>query len=575
MRDIKERLSELRETVAASKTPAQYETRKKILDRIIEHLEDSGNDKRHFYANLIRDWPCFVAWELDTREGVPIFYSPWQLDAYYRSLEYDNVWLSCCRQSGKTVFEATKALELCLKNENHKVMIVAPTKTQLVARDEFRHFVNNSEFIQEHFLKEDLGGVNAKFEMYFAGNGSRFQALNLSGDFKRGETANTIMIDEFQLLSSKDYNEVVQPMLSSTFTNRQIYRFMTPSWLYREDLGDLWWRAQDSGDILTINIDIWQALHEGIKKATYDDGAGSVQEIFDNLNIDCPYVAAVGACPDMLPAWFQEDPETGEKPSCGCAALRNDSFLKEHMARFPKQSEKYFPAEWLHSARKKKQMMSVAEIAALDDPLVLGIDLGGLSDPTEIVINRYREKNNTFYLETLRRHQYNPVGGGGSGSKADLKSIGERIKRLYHKLAGQVTVIPDITRKEHQAQDLTSGANKIPPSAIATNDTADRHGLSGIWITGQEKSRLYNNHRILLGQSQVEVRGSKDSFWDDYFHQHNAVREDQSGRASYTKFQMPTEDHLVDAAVMGSAITLFSSGAPPSYHFEMVPRNLE
>lgn len=555
--------------MANSKTPAQYKTRKKIFDRIINHLEDSGNNPRHFYANLIRDWPCFVAWELDTREGVPIFYSPWQLDAYYRSLDYDNVWFSCCRQSGKTIFEATKALELCLTKKSHKVMIVAPTKTQLVARDEFRHFVNTSDFIQEHFLMEGRGGVNAKFEIYFAGNNSRFQALNLSGDYKRGETANTIMIDEFQLLTHEEYHEVVQPMLSSTFTERRIFRFMTPSWLYREDLGDMWWRAQDSEDILTININIWQALNEGIKKATYSEGAGSVQEIFDSLNIDCPYVDTVGACPKFLPSWFSTT-EDGGRPTCGCQTMKNDSFLQEYMGMFPRQSEKYFPATWLHNAREQKPMMSVADIAALDDPLVMGIDLGGLSDPTEVVINRYREKNGSIYIETLRRHQYSAVGGGG---EADLDSITDRIKRLYHTIAGMVTVIPDITRKEHQAQDLVSGDNPIPKSAIATNDTADRNGLAGIWITGQEKARLYHNHRIVLGQGQVTVRGSEERFWKPFFTQHNAVREDPGGQASYTKFAMPTEDHLVDAAVMGSAITIFNSGAPPAYDIVFVPRD--
>lgn len=565
MRNVKERLYELEKTVDESITKTQITSRKAILDKILTHLKASGDSNDHLYASLIRDWPCFLAWEFDTLEGVPLFLSPWQIRANFLAPKYNNIFVNCCRQSGKTTWEATEALRLMVTERNTAVLSIAPTQEQLVVRDNFRNMVRQSEFIQENFLLMESGGVDSQELIRFGQNGSSFKPLNLSGDVKRGKTANAIMIDEFQLLDRDKYVSVVQPMLSSAFTKRRFYRFMTPSDLYRPDLSEIWQESVNSDETLTIEVNTWQALDEGIKKPTKEMGAGSMQETFEDFRLSCPYVETCGACPGFVPTWFDGPPRE-------CLGCFTDSpeFLQEYMATFPKKADQFFRSDWLHEARLTNEpLLSPYQIGKMPEQKVVGIDLGGLADPTEIVVNVMSLDDGYPMFETVGRVQISPVGGKSGDS---LFSVTDKIKTVVADIRPTMIVM-DVTRKEHYAKALVTGDDAIPKGIIATNPPAENHGLRGIWFTGEQKARFYLNHQQMLAEQRVKVRGKEEAFWEDYYFQHVRTRQHQTSKATYPRFKTPKNDHLLDAAANASAPAILGVKGGDVYDFHVV--NLE
>jgi len=334
-------------------------------------------------------------------------------------------------------------------------------------------------------------------------------------------------------------------------------------------LGEKWKKARADAEVLTINISIWQALDEGIKKPTKDDGAGSVQEIFEENNIDCPFVSRCGACPGFLPRWFDED--RSELPDCEMCFKDSDTFMKEYMARFPKKTERFFAVDWLHNIASENKQMSLAQVAQLEEDVVIGVDLGGITDPTEIVINRWVEYDGIYHIETVGNYRIEAV-KNDDGPKS-IERIPEIIKDIYDKLK-PCMVAPDVTGKEYVAKKLVQGKNAIPDNAIYTNDTAERNGLRGLWMTGQFKAKLFKNHRNLVAQGNLKIRGKNTDFWERYFKQHAHTTEDTSSRAKYKKFSMPKDDHLVDAAIYASIpVVEDDTGTMPTYGVEFVERD--
>lgn len=567
MRDPEVRLPVLRECVRNSRTEAQFESRKAILNRILKHLQDSGNDMDYFYANLVRDWPAFCAYELNTLEGgVPVFYAPWQLEAYYETQDSNNNWFTCARQVGKTVLEATLALEKCLTEWNHSVLAIAPTQEQLVVRDNFKHFVDQSDFIKNEYVRD---GTNAKKLIKFGANGSSFRPINLSGDFKRGRTGSTVMVDEFQLLSESEFGDIVEPMLSASYGSqeRELYRFMTPSYLYRDDLNQLWQKSKGGESVRTFHIDIWQAVYEGIKYVSAEHGAGSLQQIFANNGINCPFVKQGVPCPDHLPQWFSDD--SGELPRCGCNPSSSDTFKKEYMAEFPRQEGRFFPAERLHAVNTGDHLLDFAEIRSLETPVSMGVDIGGLTDDTQIVFNQYWRDGNDYRMRTVGHYHIEPVGGGGTAP--DSNQITRKIKWAYHQVKPDI-VVPDITNQKREARKLVEGDYAIPSSVIVDTSAKKKHGLDGLWLTGQLKADIVTNHRDLIVSQNLKVNGGNKDLWESYFKQHSAVRQrDTRSDTSYPRFDTPNTDHLFDAACYASAAVLFDATST-SHDFEFVER---
>lgn len=562
MRSPRERLYDLQAVIEESVTEVQLEARTQIFDRIKRHFRNSGDDADVFYANLIRDWPTFLAYELDTMEGVPVFLAQWQLDADAQTEEYDDIWVNCSRQVGKTLWEASIALKEMIWHPHTTVLALAPTQDQLVVRDNFRHFVNSSDFIQEKFIQD---GENRAERVKFMANGSKFEPLNLTNETKRGRTGNVIMIDEFQLITRDQYISVVQPMLSSNYTRRKLYRFMTPSFLYNPSLHRQWAEAKVTKDILTIEVNVFQGLDEGIKKATRDQGAGSIQEIFQEERIDCPFVQTCGACPAFLPHWF-------DKPAECCMKFReSDTFLQEYMATFPSQKELFFAGHWLNEIKVDRPLLDWGTIGKMELPRVVGIDLGGLSDPTEIVINAYKDDPDGGKLRmiTVGRRQIGAI--GGKGSLPSNAKIVNNIKTMYRIVRPDVIVM-DCTRKNELARDLVTGEQAIPETAFLTNKTAERHGLPGIWLSGEEKAKIYHNHRSMIAQQYLHVYGGSPEFWKDYYEAHTGVRVDGGSLAGYTKFIMPKNDHIVDAAAYASFYAFDTDREYDNLEYEIVPR---
>lgn len=585
------RLKLLVHTAEQSLTTNQFQSRINRIRCIKQHIEDSGGDDELAYAGMIADWPCFAAWELSSKEGIPLFYSEWQERANKLCMYYDDVCMLCARQIGKSVFASSDILRRMCQRPNTNVLLIAPTEEQLIVRDEVNRMIRGSRFINEYFI---AGGRHATENTAFGANGSTFHAMNLNvkaeGDTKVGNNGTDVVLDEFQNFTKKSWEEAVQPMLSSAYVRRRVLRIGTAKLTFRPDFDKVWLQARNSEYTGTLNITCWDAIRQGIKLAKIDPRSGrpspqSMSARFQELKIDCPAVLDHGKCPVYMPEDYLElggkpgkEWKPGEFPCpYKFACMQNDAFVKEDFAAFPTGADRYFAKSWLDALRRPYRFYTPGQIRNNFRPMYLGIDVGGIVDPGEIVAGELIQEVSATGLqmnklrvigwETVQPFTKRP---GVTPSTAPTVEAIKRAYMLYH--PSQIYI--DATHNFELINQLMSEPNPIPPSILYANAPSLNRETRGVYLSPIEKSKVYDWHRTCVATETFIVpdETTESEFWSAFFEAHFATRL-RNSTAGYNVFEPHTKDHLTDACALLSIALNTEGGTPPALDLEAIDWN--
>lgn len=224
-----------------------------------------------------------LKWKLNVNQSL-------MYDLFYSSDIKRHVWV-LARRSGKSYCLVTIAIEHCLRNPNHIVKVLAPTKDQMESNIEpiFQKILDDCpEDIKPTYFKKKY--------TYMFKNGAQIQ---LAGTDKghcerlRGGDAHLVIIDEAGFCDNLEYN--VTSILSPTtlMTKGKMIFASTP--------------PRESEHDFNMFVEMAQANGTLVKKT-----------IYDNPMLDA----------DMLKSAIEE-----------CGGEKTESFLREYMCVFIKDSK--------------------------------------------------------------------------------------------------------------------------------------------------------------------------------------------------------------------------------------------
>ena len=583
---FRDRLRDLQDVIDASKTDLLRAHRTAIFERLQGYIRESNGDDRWVYKKTILvDWPAFCALELTTKEGVPLFLSPWQVEQDTKLDTSDDCLIIAARQIGKTTQAASEYLKRMMRRRNRRILHFAPTIDQLVVCDTLIPFIESSDFIQKEY-----GASTQALSAAFEANGSTFDAINLNEtggntDKKRGNNGTDIGIDEFQMMSQATWDKIVQPMLSNQLAGtRRVIKWGTVSTLYRPDFDKVMLVAESRGAHAFSRIHCWSAVDQGIRSPT--DGPGSMRQRFTDLNIGCSYVLQAGICPRYLPHWFEEldairparildEIETGEF-ECNLVCARSNAFLEEDMGLIGHSEGRYFPDRWLNAIAKPYRFWTLSDLARPHGPVIAAADLGKLQDPTEIVTYEAFTGPNVANqpVKKLRAVGWETV---QPFSKAKDKEPSwdrvvaaiKRVNMLYQPTLWYI----DTTRNDHIIKELCTGANPLRKSRIYANEAAQKQEQKGVWWSGEYKALMFENHQKVIADERLWVPDEKHepAFWARFVDDHKNVQRKRDSRAQYVVFE--NTGHVVDAMVMGSLYLLDAKVSPPAMDLAFLDAN--
>lgn len=584
---FKDRLIELDDIVAASKTERLRQHRQDILNRLVGYIRQSNGDDRWVYKYTIAyDWPAFCALELTSKEGIPLFLSPWQCEQDAKLDQSDDTLIIAARQVGKTTQAAAEYLKRMVRRRNRRVLHFAPTIDQLVVCDTLIPFIQNSDFITREY-----GASTQQLSASFESNGSTFDAINLneSGgntDKKRGNNGTDIGIDEYQMMSQETWDKIVQPMLSNQLAGtRRVIKWGTVSTKYRPDFDKVMLNAESLGPLHFSRINCWSAVDQGIRSPM--DGPGSMRQRFTDLNIGCNYVLQTGVCPRYLPHWFDElsdkvparviDKIEADEFRCNLVCMRSNAYLEEDMGLVGQSEGRYFPDRWLMALAKPYRFWTPTDIQKRHGTIVASADLGKLQDPTEIVLyeiftgpnvaNQQVKKLRVIGHETVE--PYSKTGGEPSWDRT-VAAI-KRVNSVYRPTRWYI----DTTRNDSIIRELTRGSQPLHKMSIVANEAAVKQETRGIWWSGEYKALMFENHQKAIADERIVVPDAKfePAFFNLFLEDHKNVQKRTDSRATYTVFE--DTGHLVDSMVMGSLALLDTGSNEPAYDFTFMTDNYE
>lgn len=588
---FKARLKELKDIIDSSSTPVLHAHRLAIFNRLLGYIEQSNGDDRWVYKKTIaEDWPAFCALELTTKEGIPLFLSPWQTEVDEAIDTSDDMTILAARQVGKTTQAASEYLKRMMRYKNRRVLHFAPTVDQLVVVDTLMPFVQNSAFI----MREYDAVVNA-WSLEFRANGSMFEAINLNetggnSDKKRGNNGTDIGIDEFQMMSSTTWEKIVQPMLSNQMAGvRRIIKWGTMTDKYRPDFGMIIDNARRAGKQRFFTVNAWQAVDQGIRSP--DKGPGSMKQRFIDLNIPCEYVLGCGVCPRYLPHYFEEledkvparellkiQPDEFE---CNLVCSRNNAYLEEDMALMGTSDGRFFPDAWLDQISKPYRFWTPAEAERAKGQgvrIVASADLGQLQDPTVIVIYKvFTGKNvagqDVQKLQVVGWEVVEPF-NKASDKEPSWDRVVAAIKRVNQTYGIQQWYI-DTTRNISIIRELCTGVYALERGAIFANEAAQKQESRGIWWSGEFKSLMFNTHQQNVADERIIVPDAKHEpqFHMAFSRDHRNVVRLRTSPSGYDVFN--DTGHLVDSMVMGSLALKQMGTGPALMDFEFLTADFD
>lgn len=562
---FKDRLIELEDLVASSRTETLRQHRQATLNRLTDIIRESNGDDRWVYKYAIAyDWPAFCALELTSKEGVPLFLSPWQCDVDAKLDQSDDMLIIAARQIGKTTQAASEYLKRMVRRKNRRILHIAPTIDQLVVCDTLIPFIDNSDF-----LRREYGATTQTLSAAFETNGSVFDAINVNetgknADKKRGNNGTDIGIDEIQMMTQDTWDKVVQPMLSNQLAGtRRVIKWGTVSTDYRPDFDKIMQVAEANGPLDFKRINCWRAVDEGIRSPT--SGPGSMRKRFQDLNIGCQYVLQTGVCPRYLPQWFDETSHL--KPArvleklepdefhCNLICMRSNAYLEEDMGLVGQSEGRYYPDSWLKALARPYRFWTPADLQKQHGPLIASADLGKLQDNSEIVVyelvqgpnvaGQVVKKLKVVGWETVE--PYSKTGGEPSWDR--VTTAMKRVNRTYRPVRWFI----DVTGKgETIVPELTRGSNPIPRSIIYANTGATNNKTVGVWWSGEYKAFMFENHQKVIADERLIIPDQRHEpqFFDRFIEDHKNVQKRKEARAQYVVFN--DTGHLVDSMVMGS-----------------------
>lgn len=566
---LEERLEELDKMIDDSRTKKQKKWRTIIYNRVVDAI-DAGNTQDEVIDNLWGDYLAWCAVFLTTISGHPLMLTPWQYKLHVMYEANDDVWAYLPRRNGKTTGLASLLLYDAMTRKNAQILLLAPTSDQLVVMKEIRNFIAkpSAAILFEKFVghgskgsssasnaTDKLGSTFNVNTLRFL-NGSIIEAHNLNvkqgGSTKRGLSADTIVVDEISLLPAELFHEIVESIImdSHTSTRKKLVRIGTPDEDADADLKRKWHEAIESDDIATLTTNAWEAVENGLRMPK------AMRKRFMGLGIQCPYVRDCGACPIVIPEYYEEltgKPSPVEGDQCPCNADSNKTYVQEDMARFFDNANFMLNEAWIDAAGITNGFR-MPETLDPKQQYIISVDVGqehaetwiGVWELTAMTVHGdVMPSIKLVYKEVIIDQK---IAGVKNPSMRRIRELYNIIKpvRIYIDSTGKKEIVVDLVM-----HDANSTAPAIPMGVFVTNKTAENNGTIGQWSTGPYKAEMMNNMIDCFRNGQIMVPKDDTMFWSQFTKELKGLRpQPPTNTRPYVVW--PDTLHMTDAVALAA-----------------------
>lgn len=432
-----------------------------------------------------------------------------------------------------------------VRTQASQILIFAPTEGQLVLMESIREILASeaASWLWNKYLGEGVtkGGaseatedsksrIGVKFNEKFIrlANDATIKAVTLNtqrgGATKRGESADILVVDEFQDVDKDIKSQVIEPIVLSSFSKKKESKLIyigTPHTNVDFKLDKKWEEAKepDSGTG-TLHSTCWEAMEEGVRTPNVMKGR------FRDEEIPCRWVLKHGICPVFLPKMYERttgDPVDRDENGngvvgCGEICMNNNAFVQEDMAMFPQNDGLGIPPEHVQATSRDYRFITLDEAPSYAGKhLVLSVDLGDIHADTQICVWELVSRNIDGYVaKTLRLIYQEAV---NDNKKVGVKNPAvARIKEIYQ-IFQPKDVCLDATGKKEFATELITGSDPIDRTRFITNESSKKNGVVGYTFTGPSKAELFDNMKRAFRLNKLEVPSKSYDmvFWDKYF----------------------------------------------------------
>lgn len=515
-----ERLPKLQKTAETSKTETQFESRKALLGRLIEYIEKCA-DEVEFYASLLTDFPVWCTAFLNGDGEVPLFLALWQQE-YSDALErFKYVWAMCSRQVGKSTLLSAKILFAACE-ERRRIIVYAPTRGQDFVFRDIRRFLRESEFIREKYI--DSGGIDTA-ERILLSNGSeiinRTIGLQTKGELTLGEKANIVVIDEIELIEKEVFVGIIQPILSSAYSEKRLWMLGTPKLDANPRLDEDWryWQTCES-----IGCDYIFEEEDTFCK-TCGESRGRITIAVDWLR---------GVEEGCL------DEDTVKKH---IATMTQDEIDMWYGAKFPELGDRFYPRTVLYECGTSGPDFAWITKGLPNRNYIMAIDWGKHKDRTQILVAELLEGDEK--MKYVYWKEIDPRKGVVS-----MDTQVRVVKDIFVDFGCSWVIADATTMQDVIIENLVSGDDAIPPGLMYK----DAHDHLGYRATGESNYAMHRNHRTQILNKNILVP-KIHPFFQQWVNEHNQLQAKpvQSGR--YVKLEEP-RNAFKDLAVTSAMLSL-------------------
>ena len=497
------RLKELKRMIKESKTEIQREHREWILEKVEANIKEALY--RRDIRVLYQDYEVFSSLFLTANNGLPLMPSKWQSEATQMALDNQNFCLFSCRRAGKTTWASSFILWNAVNRNDWRAVILAPTKRQSFVFENIYDFFIRNEALKYLFAV----GANSKInkELILLDNFSKLISRNIGihtkGATLRGESANALFIDEFQLIDGEVFTAVIDPILKDAYSEKSLYLFGTPSLYHNpklEEWVDMWKKSEKWG---VLRVPWTRAVEEGCL-----------------LKDEVEHARLI-----MTP----------------------DLFLMEYEAEFPSQTGRFFPIEALNRCGQPYRFISQG-LASRE--YYMSIDLARHKDRTEILI---AEVGTDGSIKVVAWERIYPEQG------LSYDDIAIKVKGWYRAFMPSTIIVDTTTHQEMFVSLLTSGVDAIPIARFYTEGKR-----VGFVATVQRNSEMWSIHRRMIMATKFNVPNLEVEFFNEWKRQHNEliVKENTSERIILKEPPNGYKDLAVASAMLSYAVFHRKSSKP-------------
>jgi hypothetical protein len=500
-----ERLKKIKEVVADSVTPIQFETRKSIKERLEKYILESTSDE-DFYAKAWNDFPVWTLSFIDDDSGNPLFLARWQIEYAQKLAHKRYVWAMCSRKVGKSTLLAIKNIHDMCGLKPKRISCFAPTMKQDYVFDKMNRYLATSPYLYEVFV--DAGSLTKEYIELTNHSSSQNRTIGIAtkGELVRGEYGDIVTVDENQKIEQSVMRQIIEPILADSYSEKSMRLLGTPN-LYTNPSLDSEWR-----------------------KWVRDSEAPDSE--YGYMRVDWQRGVLEGCLNEKYILKMKEK-------------MTPDEFAMEFEAIFPEQGTRFFDVSMLSLCMDNS--LSFTKEPEAGKTYVMAVDYAKFVNRTQIVIGEWNPETKKMKYAFWR--EIDP-----KREKLDYETQIDIVKELFWKYKC-VWICPDATSNQDALISmLTTRENAIPPALLY--HTGERVGYCASDVLNDS---MWRNHRqqITRGRIIVPTAGATEKrFADKWKKEHNELDVKIIRNGQMIKLEEPMNGYK-DLAVACGMLSLY------------------